>query len=418
MKLSLSVAAVVLAQAANACVFKDPPKNFGSFDGDVVGKFVSKAYASRPLFELSEALVYTSPTGSEFTAIADYIVDGASIPRVLWSVIGGPFSGNHLKASVVHDYYTDTCQIHPHPEVGRACQNKLTEFQDDELIHSNYYLGMLAAGVSEENACAEYIAVSAYKTWEIGEDGRPTNILIFGRPIGEVEAGFLKKSFGFVIASAKAVIKTRNSGAGRTLNIFPDREIPATPEGMNDYLDRLRKGLNDETYLEDPDALGLLTDEQIDSFENLEPWHDGFLTNRLNPATGRFDDLTYFDPRIQQDPSSLAAALGLKVQPLTNVPLPKDYRFNFDDLNLQQDELLKQYFRNQGKALPGQLNPGLLKLRPTQDRFRLEYEVTPQLQELLDRQNLRGQMGNRGSIMLQSTPWGGQEIFIQPVPRQ
>lgn len=35
---------------------------------------------------------------------AGFVCDGASIPRVFWSIVGGPFSADHMTAAVVHDY--------------------------------------------------------------------------------------------------------------------------------------------------------------------------------------------------------------------------------------------------------------------------------------------------------------------------
>ncbi len=51
---------------------------------------------------LSE-LRYTDPKGVAWTAPAGAIVDGASIPRYLWSLMGGPFEGRYRNASVLHD---------------------------------------------------------------------------------------------------------------------------------------------------------------------------------------------------------------------------------------------------------------------------------------------------------------------------
>lgn len=45
--------------------------------------------------------------GREWPVPSETIVDGASIPRVFWSLIGGPFEGVYRNASVVHDYYCD-----------------------------------------------------------------------------------------------------------------------------------------------------------------------------------------------------------------------------------------------------------------------------------------------------------------------
>jgi hypothetical protein len=51
---------------------------------------------------LSE-LRYSDPQGIVWIAPAGSKVDGASIPRSLWSIMGGPFEGKYRNASVLHD---------------------------------------------------------------------------------------------------------------------------------------------------------------------------------------------------------------------------------------------------------------------------------------------------------------------------
>ena len=56
----------------------------------------------RSMTLLSE-LRHTDPHGLVWVAPAGSTVDGASIPRSLWSVMGGPFEGKYRNASVLHD---------------------------------------------------------------------------------------------------------------------------------------------------------------------------------------------------------------------------------------------------------------------------------------------------------------------------
>jgi hypothetical protein len=56
----------------------------------------------RTMTLLSE-LRYTDPQGFTWIAPAGSKVDGASIPRSLWSIMGGPFEGKYRNASVLHD---------------------------------------------------------------------------------------------------------------------------------------------------------------------------------------------------------------------------------------------------------------------------------------------------------------------------
>jgi endonuclease G, mitochondrial len=56
---------------------------------------------------LLNELRYTDPQGEIWIAPAGSVVDGASIPRSLWSVMGGPFEGRYRNASVLHDVSYD-----------------------------------------------------------------------------------------------------------------------------------------------------------------------------------------------------------------------------------------------------------------------------------------------------------------------
>ncbi len=56
---------------------------------------------------LLNELRYTDPDGVVWIAPAGSVVDGASIPRSLWSVMGGPFEGRYRNASVLHDVAYD-----------------------------------------------------------------------------------------------------------------------------------------------------------------------------------------------------------------------------------------------------------------------------------------------------------------------
>jgi Protein of unknown function (DUF1353) len=68
-------------------------------------------------------------------------VDGASIPQVLWSLMGGPFEGKYRNASVVHDYYCDVRSA------------------DWRSVHRMFYRAMLVSGVSVRRAKVMYAAV-------------------------------------------------------------------------------------------------------------------------------------------------------------------------------------------------------------------------------------------------------------------
>jgi len=73
---------------------------------------------------LLDELRYTDPDGKVWIAPAGSVVDGASIPRSLWSLMGGPFEGKYRNASVLHDVSYDQ-KTRPWSECDRMFYNAM-----------------------------------------------------------------------------------------------------------------------------------------------------------------------------------------------------------------------------------------------------------------------------------------------------
>ena len=54
---------------------------------------------------LKNELTYIDPDGKPWVAPVDSFVNGATIPRPLWTAIGSPYAGKYRRASVIHDYH-------------------------------------------------------------------------------------------------------------------------------------------------------------------------------------------------------------------------------------------------------------------------------------------------------------------------
>jgi hypothetical protein len=94
---------------------------------------------------------YVEEGGREWPVPMETVVDGASIPRVFWSLMGGPFEGRYRDASVVHDYYCDVQT--------RAWKE----------THRVFYDAMLCSGVSTARAKVMYYAVYRFgPRWALG----------------------------------------------------------------------------------------------------------------------------------------------------------------------------------------------------------------------------------------------------------
>ena len=120
--------------------------NFGSFVGSFAGAFLEPPGWR---FRLSEDLTYVDPSNKRWVAPKDSILDGASIPRVFWTAVGGPFEGEYRNASAVHDV---------------ACVKRREPWRD---VHRMFYFAMRAGGVSETKAAVMYAAVYRFgPRWE------------------------------------------------------------------------------------------------------------------------------------------------------------------------------------------------------------------------------------------------------------
>lgn len=102
-----NLAFIILATLLVSCG-STPPKwtagaeqshKWGYYSGHPVTRWESDG---RTMTLLSE-LRYTDPKGVVWIAPAGSKVDGASMPRSLWTFMGGPFEGKYRNASVLHD---------------------------------------------------------------------------------------------------------------------------------------------------------------------------------------------------------------------------------------------------------------------------------------------------------------------------
>jgi Protein of unknown function (DUF1353) len=90
---------------------------------------------------VQQAFSYEDAYGHTLTAEPGFSTDGASIPRVLWTLVGSPFTGKYLKAAVIHDV---------------GCVTHKYTWQETDRI---FFDAMLDAGVSEHQAKLFYWAV-------------------------------------------------------------------------------------------------------------------------------------------------------------------------------------------------------------------------------------------------------------------
>ena len=131
------------------------------------------SYPNRPLalvdmippdgrrFSLIHEFNYIDPAKHVWESPAGLIVDGASIPRPFWSVIGGPFEGLFREASIVHD---------------AGCCAQMQPWSD---VHHMFYNAMRCSGVGWVKAKTMFWAVWAFgPRWKHLNTTMPANCRI------------------------------------------------------------------------------------------------------------------------------------------------------------------------------------------------------------------------------------------------
>jgi hypothetical protein len=137
----------LVASAALVISFQALGNEWGNFVGKVVTEWLNDGDGRK--MKLLEPFSFVNAEGVRWEAPKGSIVDGASIPRFAWSIIGGPFEGKYREASVIHDV---------------ACIQKARPWQE---VHRTFYEAMMANGVNKTLAKIMYGAVYHYgPRWE------------------------------------------------------------------------------------------------------------------------------------------------------------------------------------------------------------------------------------------------------------
>ena len=112
----------------------------GLFNGDPVVRLLRNGRD----MELMQMFQYADPAGVVWMAPRGSVVNGASVPRVLWRIVGSPFVGRYRNASILHDVYCVT-QVMPSPQV-----------------HRMWYWAMRAGGVGRVRAFVMWLGVRLF----------------------------------------------------------------------------------------------------------------------------------------------------------------------------------------------------------------------------------------------------------------
>lgn len=186
------VAAVLIAGSASVANATDSESEGAAVQ--FTGRLVAELLDDGRRVKLIEKYTYVDPSGEVWEVPAGTIVDGASIPKPFWGLIGGPFEGKYRNASVVHDYY---------------CDEKTRSWKK---VHRMFFDAMVEAGVEQRLAKTMYYAVYFFgPRWETVE----------------AKVVSLKCSAGSDVASCEPVSSTRLTTVDSPPNNYDERQVEA-----------------------------------------------------------------------------------------------------------------------------------------------------------------------------------------------
>ncbi len=122
----------------SSVTFGQAPKD--KFLGNVTVQWLDDGRSMRLINEFG----YVDPNGKRWNVPKNTTVDGASIPQIFWTTIGGRYEGTYRNASVVHDHYcitkTETWQD-VHLMFYHACITGGTKVVKDKIMYAAVYGG-------------------------------------------------------------------------------------------------------------------------------------------------------------------------------------------------------------------------------------------------------------------------------------
>jgi hypothetical protein len=123
---------------------------------------------------------YRDPNGKTWPAPVGSVINGASIPRPLWSLVGSPYTDDYRLASIVHDV---------------ACGNPSIERKEADVM---FFHACRAGGCSPLQARWLYagVRVGAWAGAALPEDSISRETLLFRVPFkASTDAQFLQEKF-------------------------------------------------------------------------------------------------------------------------------------------------------------------------------------------------------------------------------
>jgi hypothetical protein len=294
---------LIFAIVAPAAVNADTQEYFGKFIGKLEG-VLNPTAQPRPTFTLKVDYRFDDPNGLQWVTPAEAVVDGASIPQAFWSFIGGPFEGEYLSASVIHDHY---------------CRTRTRTAHD---THRNFFYGMRAANVPVWKARFMYWAVSTFgPDWKLSPvvTFKPSCVAgaigtqvctqvpsldykVVAQPSPDLSNPV---TLALALSKAAAVARTLQTSDGKVLDVALAGQIAASDENIVLSSAAYRTTFTDKVIETTPGTLGIMASVKGgENLANIKPWPGGVL-----PALARAPVLS------TQTAKELAPAAAFKIEP-------------------------------------------------------------------------------------------------------
>lgn len=75
----------------------------GTFSGEPLAVWLTEEGTEDRMMKIAQEFSFIDPAGKSWLAPKGSRIDGASLPRALWTIVGSPYTGDYRRASVVHD---------------------------------------------------------------------------------------------------------------------------------------------------------------------------------------------------------------------------------------------------------------------------------------------------------------------------
>jgi hypothetical protein len=121
----------------------DMTQDHGFFSGQPLTRWLTEDKPDRKM-ALEEAFMFTDPEGKAWDVPSGFPIDGASIPKALWSLIGSPYTGDYRRASIVHD---------------KACNDAKKDCDARRAADRMFYHACRAGGCSTDESKTLYLGV-------------------------------------------------------------------------------------------------------------------------------------------------------------------------------------------------------------------------------------------------------------------